>query len=357
MKEFILKCMRGIGSFCATVWRSIPFTRLKGKASLKWVLFAFSLGLVVLVIMAFILNREPASFDIRKRSSDRLLASGNSNVVGGVTVATLIEVSNILLDKPGGYMSNDLIPPMVFMDNIPSWEWGVLVQVRDLTHSLRNDMSRNRTQSIEVKELAKAENHFIIDNTSWVLPRSEKEYRKGIANLEIYLELLSSQSQVDAQFYARADNLRDWLLLVEKRLGSLSQRLSASVGQARINTDLAGDSAAEQSTFGPLSKKVKTPWLQIDNVFYEARGATWALLHFLQAIEIDFERVLEKKNARAFVHQIIRDLESTQHTIYSPMILNGGGFGIFANHSLVMTSYISRANTAVVELRTLLSQG
>ena len=39
------------------------------------------------------------------------------------------------------------------------------------------------------------------------------------------------------------------------------------------------------------------------------------------------------------------------------MILNGGGFGFFANHSLVMANYISRANAATIDLRALLSQG
>jgi hypothetical protein len=43
--------------------------------------------------------------------------------------------------------------------------------------------------------------------------------------------------------------------------------------------------------------------------------------------------------------------------MWSPIILNGSGFGIFANHSLVMASYISRANAAVIDLRSLLSQG
>jgi hypothetical protein len=41
----------------------------------------------------------------------------------------------------------------------------------------------------------------------------------------------------------------------------------------------------------------------------------------------------------------------------SPVILNGSGFGIFANHSLVMASYISRANAAVIDLRKLLEDG
>ncbi len=39
------------------------------------------------------------------------------------------------------------------------------------------------------------------------------------------------------------------------------------------------------------------------------------------------------------------------------MILNGTGFGPMANHSLVMASYISRANAAIVDLRKLLQQG
>ena len=39
------------------------------------------------------------------------------------------------------------------------------------------------------------------------------------------------------------------------------------------------------------------------------------------------------------------------------MILNGTEFGLLANHSLVMASYISRANAALIDLRDLLSQG
>ena len=67
--------------------------------------------------------------------------------------------------------------------------------------------------------------------------------------LESYLTRLADANQPNAQFYARADNLGAWLGLVEKRLGSLSQRLSASVGQERLNTDLAGDSAARKDLY------------------------------------------------------------------------------------------------------------
>ena len=32
------------------------------------------------------------------------------------------------------------------------------------------------------------------------------------------------------------------------------------------------------------------------------------------------------------------------------MILNGGGYGLTANHSLVMANYLARANAAVINL-------
>jgi hypothetical protein len=172
-----------------------------------------------------------------------------------------------------------------------------------------------------------------------------------------YLSRIADPLNQDAQFYARADNLSRWLANVESRLGSLSQRLSASIGQAQVNIDSAGDPSATQSTSAPSQRLVKTPYTQIDDVFYEARGATWALMHFLQAIEIDFDSVLRDKNALVSVRQIIRELEASQRTVLSPIILNGGGFGFFANHSLVMANYVSRANAAIIDLRELLNQG
>ena len=129
------------------------------------------------------------------------------------------------------------------------------------------------------------------------------------------------------------------------------------MGQKRLNTDLAGDSVAQQATRSPSELEVKTPWLEVDDVFYETRGSAWALIHFLKAMEVDFSEVLAKKNAKVSLQQIIRELEGTQERVFSPVILNGSGFGLLANHSLVMASYISRANAAIIDLRELLSQG
>lgn len=276
---------------------------------------------------------------------------------GYITVNTLLKVADTLLHKPGGYLSNDILPPGIWLDNMRNWEFGVLVQVRDLSRSLRQDISRAQSQSTENKDLVIAEPQFNFDSESWLLPATENEYQQGIIALTRYRDELSSPAHNSAQFYARADNLARWLETVESRLGSLSQRLSASVGPVRFNTDLAGDVNAKQSTPKSEELLVQTPWLQIDDVFYEARGSAWALIPLLKAIEIDFADVLQKKNAGASVKQIIRELEATQKTIWSPMILNGGEFGLMANHSLVMAAYIARANAGIINLRQLLSNG
>ena len=307
--------------------------------------------------LMFWYNHEPEMFDPVERARLHAGAHNHADVTGTSTTSALLEVVNVMLNKRGGYLSNDIMPPWIFLDNGPNWEFGALTQVRDLARTLRNDFSRSQTQSAEDPDLSEADPLFHYSSDRWLPPDTEGRYKKGMEYLESYLTRLSDPAQPDAQFYARADNLGEWFGLVEKRLGSLSQRLSASVGQKRLNTDLAGDSAATQSTSAPGEVDVKTAWTQIDDVFYEARGSTWALIHFLKGMEVDFHDVLRKKNALISFRQIIRELESTQESLHAPMVLNGSKFGVFSNHSLVMASYISRANAAIMDLRFLLQEG
>ncbi|MDP5188092.1 DUF2333 family protein [Alishewanella sp. SMS8] len=311
--------------------------------------------LLLFWMLSWWVSREPAM--VLPATATNSMSTEQQRVAGYSTTTALIQVSETLLNKPGGYMANDVLPPFSLLDNMPAWEFGVLEMSRDLALALRKDFSRSQSQSAENAFLKVAQPQLNIDHQSWMLPSAESEYRKAIEQFYMYRQALMDPKQNDSQFYARADNLRDWLKNVEKRLGSYSQRLSASVGQERLNTDLAGDAAARQSTTTPEKQWLKTSWWKLDDEFYEARGATWALLQYLRAIEVDFADVLERRNAMVSLQQIIRELEATQQPIWSPMVLNGSGFGVLANHSLVMANYISRANAALIDLSELLIQG
>ena len=330
---------------------------LKQKGLFGSLLLLLVTAFVIALLTGWYWSHEPDRFNVKAVTLEQLGGDENSLVVGATYTATLIQIGNVLLHKPGGYLSNDAMPPGVWLDNMPNWEYGALVMLRDATSALRNHLSRSQSQSVEDPALAEADPRFNFRNDSWMFPATEREYRRGLQSLGDYLQRLSDPAEPQAQFFARADNLRQYLEIVEKRLGSLSQRLSASVGQLRVNTDLAGDTQARQSTGTAGATLVKTPWLQLDDVFYEARGAAWALRAILEAVEIDFADILKKKNAVVSLRQIIRELDESQQSTFSPVLLNGSGFGIFANYSLTMANYIARANAAIIDLRDLLQRG
>ena len=315
-----------------------------------------AMGLSILAMMWW-WDTEPGYFDPIKATQQRATERQQPVVVGSATTTALIRSLEVMLDKRGGYLSNDKLPPGVLLDNIPNWEFGVVTASRDLTRALRNEFSRSQTQSVEDKDLQEAEPLISSPNDRWLLPSSESQYRKAIGRIDSYSARLADADKDDAQFYARADNLVDFLSVVSMRLGSLSQRLSASVGQMRIDTDLANDPNAQQSRPAAGSRVVKTPWTKIDDNFYEARGYTWAIREQLEAIRVDFGPVLRDKNAMISLEQVIREIEEAQNPLSSPMVLNGSPFGFFANHSLVLANYISRANAALIELRELLKRG
>lgn len=321
---------------------------LRVSATLLGVYLLGALGLGIYWSMT------PGLFDVQERTDQLLAQKDRSPAAGAAIAATQIAVVETLLDKSGGYISNDIAPPGLWLDNMPNWEYGVVIQMRDMSKAMREAFSRSQSQSLEDKDLALAESRFNFNTDSWFMPATENQYREGVSYVHNYLDRLTGAegTRNGASFYARADSLRYWLSNVESRLGSLSQRLSASVGQRRLNTDLAAGGRVDVG-----ETLVKTPWTEIDDVFFEARGSAWALIHYLKAAEIDFAEVLEQKNARVSLRQIIRELEATQQTVFSPMILNGSGFGVLANHSLVMGSYLSRAHAAMIDLRRLLDEG
>ena len=113
-----------------------------------WIVRAVGAVLLVYLLMAaglgFYWNSEP---DVSPPPSAQ-------TVTGAATTQALLHLANTLLDKPGGYLSNDVSLPGLWMDNIPNWEYGVLIQVRDLSRALRKDFSRSQSQSTEDTDLA-----------------------------------------------------------------------------------------------------------------------------------------------------------------------------------------------------------
>ncbi|MGH8556193.1 MAG: DUF2333 family protein [Methylococcales bacterium] len=318
-----------------------------GSRGLKWTLMG-SLAVLLIAFTAYTtyVSIEPDQFDVVEEAVRKAGVESPEQLPNGYVFGnTLAKIGETLLNKNGGYLTNDVFPgPLI--DNMPSWEFGAIVMLRDGASALRNHFARSQSQSKENVRLSNAEPHFYFTHNSWVLPSTEAEYQDGINSLRSYLNDLNNPQANTAHFFSRADNLDQYLQVILKRLGDYSYRLSAS--------------SVQKQSYDVVNDKVsvtKTPWMEVDNVFWEARGATWALLHIFKSIEADFATTLRGKAAIATLRQIIHELEDGQAEILSPVILNGDGFGLFANYSLTMANHIARANAATLDLRELMLRG
>ena len=146
----------------------------------KALMIAIAVILVFFIVIMLWWSNPPSAFDPEVNAREIASEKQHDMVTGYTSTATLITIANTLLDKPGGYLTNDVMPPSVWMDNMPNWEFGVLVQIRDYSRSLRNDISRSQSQSAEDKDLIIAEPQFNFNSDSWLFPPTESEYRKAI---------------------------------------------------------------------------------------------------------------------------------------------------------------------------------
>lgn len=294
--------------------------------------------LLVTVALGIWWSREPPPFDVEQATGDQRQQLDGAQAWapgarGTVATATLMTAVGTLIDKPGGYLRNDVSPPGVWLDNMPNWEYGVLRQSRDLATALVAFDGRADAN------LEEAESRLQVDSRAWLYPSAEQRFEQALDALGGYLGGLGDGDSVG--FAPQGDVLSDWLTRVEVRLDDLSRRLSASVGERKALRELGMEA---EDTPSP------TPWYRIDDIFFEARGSGWALKHFLQGVERDYADVIEAAEARELWHQLIAELTMTQRRIWSPVILNGSGFGLFANHSLVMANHTVRARDLAAQL-------
>lgn len=320
------------------IWRWSELRERWGVADQAAVLpLLFLLLFLLVLVLGWRWSREPPTFAVPTAGMEQARP-------GQVLISTLHNVGLVLTEKPGGYVRNDLLPPGLLLDNMSAWERGVLDQVRELTHVLYQGGGKH-VRWVKESDLAEAERAFSVESESWVMPAVERDLARGGIALQHYAERLGRGGE--GVLPPQEAHLQQWLGDVAARLNHMSARLNAA---SPAHSVLAKD---EDAAAG-MSLLPETSWWQIDDVFYEARGSAWALLHLLKAVELEFGALLSQRHAELSLRAAIHELEATQQSIWSPVILNGSGFGLFANHSLVMANYLHRAQSDITDVQMLL---
>ena len=155
----------------------------------SWLRIGLIILLLILVPVLGLMwwwDKEPAAIDGVAITEAAAAAGGRASETGVMTTEALKQVIGQMLNKRGGYLSNDTLSPAIFMDNMPNWEFGVLVQCRDLARALRNGFSRSQTQSVEDPDLQEAEPALSFTNDRWLFPSSESQYRNAMMFIDNY---------------------------------------------------------------------------------------------------------------------------------------------------------------------------
>ena len=300
-----------------------------------WIWKPLAVLLVLAVMVAVGLgvwwSLAPSRFDVETATQEQRISAAPA-ARGTVTVATLATLIDTLQDKPGGYLRNDLMPPGLLLDNMPSWETGVLVQARLMAASL-GDFDPGAGESVNTLIAALEQ-----DADDWLAPSMEDHLAQAGAAARAYLVRFDDGG--GASFVDQGQGLALYLDAVRQQLASLRERLSSTVSDSERLKEL-GIEVAEGS---------HVPWYRVDNVFHETRGQTWALGHLLEALERDQADLIASAGLGNSYTRALAEIERMQRQFWSPVVLRGSGLGIFANYPLTMAHHLSRLDGALASL-------
>ena len=301
-----------------TLWKAFSLSR-----------FRFRKSLVALVIVLLAAGYGTLCVLENARPDLPVLVAAESQVSGSAFVTMLHDLMQEQLDSFGGWLPNDLpLSPGWFLDDTPNFQLGMLQVVRHATRVLRDNLSRQRTSDAVHKEADLAFTAFANDPRRWAFPSAEGAFARGNAALERFQADLGGK----AGFFPRSDNLIQLLDPLMSELGAVTTTLAKS----RSDTDAAG-------------------WLEVDDNFYYAQGAAFAMLGLMRAVRFEFRGVLQDKAALEITDQIIRSLEDSQ---FEPWIItNGRKDGFLANHSNNLKVYLDDARQKMNSLVSILVKG
>jgi hypothetical protein len=273
------------------------------------------LGLVLVLLLAYVgimiaVSRKPQLPAVR---------ATDARPQGYAFVSMLVDLIETQLESTGGWTPNDLpLTPGYWLDNLPSFQLGVLSVVRRASVTLRDDLGRAQPADPPHAELALAAQAYGADPKRWSGPSTESMLQRGNDALVRFRQDLGGHAHVTP----RAES-------VQRLIETLGQELEAVDERLRLASD-----------------REVVPWYQVDDNLYYAQGVAFAQLGLLQALRADFAAQIPAGKPKAALDAAIKSLADSQ---FEPWIVtNGSKSSLFANHSANLRGILEEARQALL---------
>jgi hypothetical protein len=313
--------------------------RTEKKGAPKAIIAAILLIIFVFIVVVMAVNsRKPEPL---------VLGKLDTRVPGMAFITTNELLTRQMLEN---WLPNDLFWPTALLDNIPNFQLGELEVVRYNVRVLRDNLSRMRTTDKLDPFADAAFTSLSNDPLKWWFPSYESRLKRAANDLDVFSKDLRVGKSF---FYPRADNLAELLRQYASLMGGINTRL---VNAPRdLDQALNVEETPKQGAKISQMVNIDIPWYKIDDNFYYAQGAAYALRASFKAIRIDFLAVLKDKNSLKLVDKILENLDRCN---FEPLIVfNGDPGSIFANHSLNLSGVFNDARQKIDSLIVALIQG
>lgn len=260
-----------------------------------------------------------------------LLAPPKEKLRGETFTRALIKIIDDQVNKTiFGWRPNTIIfGKMGLTDNVNNLQLGVLEVARRTVIVLNENMTRFAVTEAYNHQVNEAMNFLMVSPDKYWFPSASGKYREAIEDLAIYIEALGKGR---SRFYTRVDNLIVLFSNYKDILGSSFH-------------NLVKDTEADGS---PVS------WFKADDYLFFSQGVALGMAEMLEAVKIDFDQELQKKNTHKLLDDAIHALREASHL--NPWIItNGHKDGILANHRANMSTYIGEAEHLVATMQTVLA--
>ncbi|KIC48147.1 DUF2333 family protein [Tateyamaria sp. ANG-S1] len=282
-------------------------------------------GAVLLVLLAT-LNWTVGALMVHRIDND-LTFSPPAHLTGG---SRAVSMAAALIDREvneNAWTPNDpWFAPSTFLDNMPSYQTGVMRAVARFSFELLDGIARTRGSSSNDPDLERAAGFLQFPPDFWIfnfekslLPMvpSEDQYRSGLNFLTRYNQRLANGNAI---FERRAD-----------AFGRTIQQVSLDLG--------AQTAAIERTRQGGW-------WIfntSADDVFYQNKGMLYAYYMILSELGHDFEHLIRERGLTLVWTRALQNLERATQ-LRPTVVLNGNSDrSIFANHLMLQGFYLKRA--------------
>lgn len=277
-----------------------------------------ALILLVYVGLMILESRKAALPEVRPRGS---------RPTGYVFVSMIVDLVEAQLEGTGGWTPNDLpLTPGYWLDNLPSFQLGVLEVVRRTGEVLRDDLGRAKPTDQPHPELVTAAQGYQADLRRWANPSAESMLQRGDDALIRFRGDLGGRAQV----YGRPEALLRLLETLAQALYTVDERLLKT------------------------SDRDAVPWYKVDDNLYYAQGVAYAAQGLLMAARADFAALQQDKVGTA-LEAAITSLAEGQ---FEPWVVTSGSKGsLFANHPARLRQFLEDARRALVTAAAALRSG